>query len=142
MVVTLFNVDNREISRNRHTRRLEGTKHSRHRSEHVAVQTDDNDSEKETLMIGVHKKLMLMRNKRSDKDWGAEEEYNDEDRSDNGGCSGEADEEDDDDDKEERIDKTYSEKAEINEEERSDNDQCAEGTDDDDKEERIDKTCS
>jgi hypothetical protein len=67
MVVTLFKVDNREIRRTRHTRQLEGTKHNRHRSEHVVVQRDDKDSEKETLMIGVQKKLMLMRNKRSDK---------------------------------------------------------------------------
>jgi hypothetical protein len=53
MVVTLFNVDNREIRRNRHTRQLEGTKHNRHRSEHAVVQRDDNDSEKEKLMIGA-----------------------------------------------------------------------------------------
>jgi len=91
---------------------LEGRKHRRHRSEHAAVQTDDNDSEKETLMIGVQKELMLMRNKRNDEARGAEEEYNDEERSDNGGCAGETD----DDDKEEIIDKTCSEKAEIDEE--------------------------
>jgi len=98
--------------------------------EHAAIQTDDNDREKETLMIGVQK-LMLMRNKRSDKDRGAEEEYNNEDRSDNGGCAEEADNYDyDDDDKEERIDKTCSGKTEIDEEERSDNDQCAEEADD------------
>jgi hypothetical protein len=65
MVVTLFKVDNREIRRNRHTRQLEGTKNTMHRSEHAVVQRDDNDSEKETLMIGVQKKLMIMRNKKT-----------------------------------------------------------------------------
>jgi len=42
-------------------------------------------------MIGVQKKPMLMRNRRSDKDRGAEEEYNEKDRRDNGGCVEEAD---------------------------------------------------
>jgi len=51
----------------------------------------NNDSEEETLMIGVQKKLMLMRNKRSDKNRCTEEVYNDEDRSDDGVCEEEAD---------------------------------------------------
>jgi hypothetical protein len=87
MVVTLFKVDNRKIKRNRHTRQLEGTKHTMHRSEHVVVQRDGNDSEEETLMIGVQKKLMIMRNKRNDKNKCAEEVDNDEERKDNGGCA-------------------------------------------------------
>jgi hypothetical protein len=112
MVVTLFNVENREIRRNRHTRQLEGTKHSRHRSEHAVAQKDENDSEKETLIMDVQKKMMLTRNKRSDKN----------------GCAEEAD--DDDDNKEERIDKTCSEKAEVNDEGIRDNEQCSEEADD------------
>ena len=51
----------------------------------------NNDSEEKTLMIGVQKKLMLMRNKRSDKNRCTEEVYNDEDRSDDGVCEEEAD---------------------------------------------------
>ena len=56
-------------------------------------------------MIGVQKKLALMRNKRSDKNRCAEEGDNDEERSDNGGC---AEKSDDHDNEQERIDKTCS----------------------------------
>jgi hypothetical protein len=67
MVVTLFKVDNREIRKNRNIREVEGKKHARHRSEPAVIQRDDNDRKKQTLMIGVQKKLMIMRNKRNDK---------------------------------------------------------------------------
>jgi hypothetical protein len=87
MVVTLFKVDNREIRGNRHTRQLEETKHTMHRSKHAVVQREDNDSEKETLMIGVQKKLMIKRNKRNYKNKCEEEADNDEERNDIGGCA-------------------------------------------------------
>ena len=85
-----------------------------------------------------------MRNKKkSDKNWCAEKEHNEEDRRDNGGCAEEADVNEE----QEKSDKNWCAEKEYNDKERRDNGGCAEeadddGDDDDDKEERFYKSCS